>query len=150
MIHRFKPQKTEISFRVKLLVVRFIVLIIIVLVRFMFTLVLDYLFMIFFGIILFMMFFFERTIREININLDKQTIEISSKSLFTLLESNVLYIDELKLQTFYSNWRNYLYLSKVIIDIKSENFNDVISCWDNFSSDQLKEMDLILNNKATR
>ena len=116
----------------------------------MFTLVLDYLFMIFFGIILFMMFFFERTNREININLDKQTIEISSKSLFTLLESNVLYIDELKLQTFYSNWRNYLYLSKVIIDIKSENFNDVISCWDNFSSDQLKEMDLILNNKATR
>lgn len=150
MIHRFKPQKTEISFRVKLLVVRFIVLIIIVLFRFMFTLVLDYLFMIFFGIILFMMFFFERTNREININLDKQTIEISSKSLFTLLESNVLYIDELKLQTFYSNWRNYLYLSKVIIDIKSENFNDVISCWDNFSSDQLKEMDLILNNKATR
>ena len=84
-----------------------------------------------------------------NINLDKQTIEISSKSLFTLLESNVLYIDELKLQTFYSNWRNYLYLSKVMIDIKSENFNDIISCWDNFSSDQLKEMDLILNNKAT-
>ncbi len=84
MIRQFKPQTPEILFRVKLLMSRFIVLIIIMLVRFLFTLVVDYLFMIFFGIILFLMFFFERTIREININLDKQTIEIISKSLITL------------------------------------------------------------------
>lgn len=68
-------------------------------------------FIIFFGIILYLMFIFERSIRKIELDTDQKILKINSKSLITILETNTIYLEDVKVTIYKNNYRNLLYLS---------------------------------------
>ena len=132
----------EFKYRLLLYVARVILLYIIVL-CFNFYKNENSLFLFYFmSIILTFMVLMERSIRKINIDFEKKSVEITSKSLITSFQKHTFYFDEVKINYYEKSWRNVLYLSPIIISIDGEKFNYSLSIWSNFKR---KDLENIMN-----